>query len=98
MAEPPDQDQVHLQWKGSKAASGMHAVLVGLHIWYSLVLPPPASFDDATEKMRQLHDAAHTVGFTGHDEIPAVGEIDRGWFVRQARSVILGTCEVSFSR
>jgi hypothetical protein len=51
---------------------------VGLHIWYSLVLPPPASFDDAIEKMRQLHDAAHTVGFTGHDEIPAVGEIQLG--------------------
>jgi hypothetical protein len=42
---------------------------VGVDIWYSLVLPPPASFDDAVAKMRRLHEASHAAGFSGYGSI-----------------------------
>jgi hypothetical protein len=51
---------------------------MGLHVWYSLVLPPPVTFDDAVAKITRLYDFAKKVGFTGDDDIPAVANIEVG--------------------
>jgi hypothetical protein len=51
---------------------------MGMHIWYRLHLPPPATYEDAVEKIRQLRKYALTVGFTGAREWPGVDEVEMG--------------------
>ncbi len=51
---------------------------MGLSISYSLTLPPPATFEDAVEKITQLRRLAKDVGFLGHGDIPPLGEIEVG--------------------
>ncbi len=51
---------------------------MGMHIWYRLHLPPPATYEDAVEKIRQLREYALTCGFTGARDWPGVDEIEMG--------------------
>jgi len=51
---------------------------MGMHIWYGLALAEEATFDDAIQKITQLHRYAKTVGFRGDHRFPPVGEIETG--------------------
>lgn len=51
---------------------------MGLAVSYDLALPPPATFDDAVNKIRALHLFASRVGFSGYLDRPAVGPIEVG--------------------
>ncbi len=51
---------------------------MGMHIWYRLHLPAPATFEDAIAKITQLREYALTCGFTGARDWPGVGELRMG--------------------